>query len=230
MIRLSSFIPVSYIIEVNVPHLRPKELWNDFVALLYFSCEIVFSVLSSGSAKRIRGCNIIFLVSERSWSNITMVHCSKESVSELILQWRKPDDSSIFKFHHFDPLLLHIQRIHSGTGRESGMSIEPIPFIGSFEVEVSNWWMVGDLLHVQMWTIRITTLESLSKNRIERFVPNMDGMDEAEWSHDDIFHSFDWVCGEMSLSQIERSVQCLDTNQIEHRLVGHAIDRETDTS
>jgi hypothetical protein len=57
-----------------------------------------------------------------------------------------------------------------------------------------DWWMVGDLLEINIGTVLATRMECLTKDRVERLLETLIVDDAAELSTDCKFHALYWVC------------------------------------
>ena len=216
IVSLPSLVPVSLPIELYVAHVGAEELRNDLVASLDLSFAVVLGVLPSSLADRVPGRQPVLLISEGDSTCTHVIHCSEERIVEHVLQWSELDDRTVVELNHLLAFLLHVDRVHAHTCGETGIGVEPIHLLRAFKVEVRNRWVMSDLLHVDEGTILVSALESLAENWIERLVPHVDRMDEAEGSNDNILHSLDWIGCKVSRCQVERRVNGLGGQEVDH--------------
>jgi len=88
--------------------------------------------------------------------------------------------------------------------------------------------MVTNLLHVHFCAVFKFTLIRLTKNGIQRFIPNVAWVNEGQRGYHREFHPFNWVCRMGSRVQIQRRVNRHCSHTFKNCFIRHALDWERD--
>ena len=104
------------------------------------------------------------------------------------------DFASIFEGSLLEAICFHVSCLYSGIDFHVHVPITFPIVIGTFEKIMRSRWMVRSLLEINLSAILSISLESFTKNWVERLLKLMTIEGVTQFGTHEMFHSFYRVC------------------------------------
>lgn len=140
---------------------------GDGLFVLYnFGSKVVWWLLFDFPEVNLAPDTICFILNNKV-ARILDSACSEEGPTELVRRISSLNLWAVFEFEFPFSFVSNGQRIQSGVNFYIIISTEPVAFSRANNEKEADWWMMWNLLHVDLGPIRQECLQSLSQDWVQ---------------------------------------------------------------